>query len=242
MITRYYHRFNYVLAIVTSCLILFPCFVKAQVFSDSRWSQKTIIMGKYSPLFYEINVGANLSDRNYTADFLYFSVGYGKPSSGNDWTKFLSQPQQTSNGSKPDQPTEPSAPSQPTGSGRDSQASQPTPPSQPEMPAGGSLSGLHAGMVALGWQHYFNHAIGFHLQAGWGFVADFGSGDDDDSTGVSQGSNSENEESKKTFVYNGVPVQVGIDINMWERLVLQVGTTYMWKEKPYLTLGIGVTF
>jgi hypothetical protein len=50
------------------------------------------------------------------------------------------------------------------------------------------------------------------------------------------------EPTKDTFVYNTVPVQVGLDVSLWNNLIVSVGATYMWKEKPMVTLGIGVTF
>ena len=223
-----------------TCMPIFFSKADAQIFSDSSWDQKTVIMGKYSPLFYEPNVGANVSPDNYSADFIYFGIGYGKPSSSNEWRKFLSQQQQAETPpQQPSQPTQPSGPSSGNDGNTLQQPSQPSAPSAPE----GSMSGLHSGMIALGWQHFFNHIIGFHVQAGWGFIADFGSGDENSSKMQSNSSSSDKEEGgKKTFIYNGVPTQVGIDINLWENLTLQVGATYMWKESPYITVGIGVTF
>ena len=181
------------IAFSLTCMSLLASTADAQVFSDSRWDQNTVIMGKYSPLYYELNVGANVSPDNYSADFLYFSVGYGKPSTSNDWTKFLDQQEQT--GTPPSQPSQPSQPSSPPsgGSGTPPQPSQPSAPSTPE----GSVSGLHAGMIALGWQHYFNHVIGVHIQAGWGFVADFGSGDDSNQEMQNSSSSDKEEGGKK---------------------------------------------
>lgn len=219
------------------CLTLYCNNLNAQIFSTDRWGQKTVIMGKYSPLFYEINVGANLTGKEYYANFLYFSVGYGKPSANNKWDKYLSQ----NNGNSDSQPSQPSQPERPTRAPFYA-PSEPTQPSEPTAPTA-SMSGLHAGQIALGWQHFFNHWIGFHVQAGWGFVADFGSGDDkQDSSTLGSSDDKEEQQTKKTFVYNGVPTQAGIDFNLWQNLVLQVGATYMWKESPYFTLGLGVTF
>lgn len=225
------------------CLTLYCYNLNAQMLSTDHWNQKTVIMGKYSPLFYEINVGTNLTDKKYYADFLYFSVGYGKPSAQNEWSKYLTQ----NNGEINPQSSQPSPPSQPESPSRASfqASSEPIQPSEPTAPAAptASMSGLHAGQIALGWQHFFNHWIGFHVQAGWGFVADLGSDEDkqDNNTPNSSGDNEEQQD-KKTFVYNGVPTQVGIDFNLWQHLVLQVGAIYMWKERPYLTLGLGATF
>lgn len=255
--------------------------VQAQVFTDDDWEEKTLITAKWSPLYYELNIGANVVPDEEYADFIYFSVGYGKPSATNDWNKYLSSPTQgNTSGTQPTKPTQPTGPSGssgsgpgggPGGSGSPSEPSEPTMPTEPTAPAGangGSMDGLHAGLLGLGWKHFFNHAIGFHVQAGWGFVADLGSGDDQQQQGgsgsgsssststkfgtntgsqsssSSSSSSSSNQEqpTKDTFVYNTVPVQVGLDVSLWNNLIVSVGATYMWKEKPMVTLGIGVTF
>lgn len=90
------------------------------------------------------------------------------------------------------------------------------------------------GKVGLGWVHYFNHAIGFYTQVGWAFLGDFGSGDSSTSL--------DSDATKSTFIYNTVPVEAGICLNMWKHLHLQGGVTYMWKEIPLLTIGLGVNF
>ncbi len=208
------------------CMSLAALPVDAQIFSADRWDQKTLIMAKWSPLFYELNIGANICSNNYSADFIYFSVGYNKPSTSNEWKNYLDSPQQGMQ-------EQPSQPSKPSGSSGQQQPSQPSAPS-------GSMDGLHAGQIALGWQHYFNHVLGFHIQAGWGFVADFGS--DDDNQQQQQSNNSDEVQTKKTFIYNGVPVQAGLDLNLFNNFVLQVGASYMWKEIPVVTAGLGVTF
>ena len=102
-----------------------------------------------------------------------------------------------------------------------------------------STSGLHAGTIGIGWQHFFNHWIGFHMQAGWGFIADLGGGNSSESV---SSSSTDEEDTKSTFIYNTVPVQAGIDFNLWNNLELQVGATYMWKEIPIITIGLGVVF
>lgn len=91
------------------------------------------------------------------------------------------------------------------------------------------------GKIGLGWIHYFNHAIGFYMQSGWAFLGDFGSGA---STTTSVGGDT----SKSTFIYNTVPVELGLCLNMWKHLHVQGGVTYMWKEIPLLTVGLGFNF
>ena len=194
------------------CLCLSTNSARAQMFSDDDWDdQHFLIMGKYSQLFYELNFGITGSKESY-ADFVYFSVGYGKPNTKNAWRKFLPESQQSA------------------------------PTSKDEMLAkqDDSTSGLHAGTIGIGWQHFFNHWIGFHAQAGWGFIADLGGGNS--SSSVTTSSSSDEEETKATFIYNTVPVQAGIDFNLWNNFELQVGATYLWKEIPIITIGLGVVF
>lgn len=98
---------------------------------------------------------------------------------------------------------------------------------------------LHAGKVCVGWNHWFNHTIGGYIQAGWGFIADLSTGDE------------LTEEEKKlltdakqrsTFIYNTVPVELGVTLNLWTHYHVQAGVTYMWKEIPLLTVGVGYAF
>lgn len=55
----------------------------AQMFEgSSRWDdddESTLIVGKWSQLFYEVNVGWNVSDFEHYANFLYFGIGVGYP-------------------------------------------------------------------------------------------------------------------------------------------------------------------
>lgn len=191
------------------CCLLLPS--RAQMFSDDDWDdQHFLIMGKWSQLFYELNFGITGS-KDSNADFVYFSVGYGKPNTKNAWRKFLPESKQAA------------------------------PTSKDEMlnKQDDSTSGLHAGTIGIGWQHFFNHWIGFHMQAGWGFIADLGGGNSSESV---SSSSTDEEDTKSTFIYNTVPVQAGIDFNLWNNLELQVGATYMWKEIPIITVGLGVVF
>lgn len=199
---------------ITFILFSIPMVGNAQIFSDDDWEEeKTMIMGKWSQLFYELNVGINVDKGRYNdfADFVYISIGYGKPNTENAWRKFLPNSQQAAPGSKEEMMNR----------------------------TDDNTSGLHAGTIGLGWQHFFNHVIGFHIQAGWGFIADFGSGT---SSSTSTTTSTGEEEVKKTFIYNSVPVQAGLDLNLWKNLNLQVGVTYMWKEIPIITVGIGAAF
>lgn len=189
--------------------------VNAQMFSDDDWNEHFLIMAKWSQLFYELNFGITPST-DETANFVYFSIGYGKPTTKNAWRKFLPKSQQAA------------------------------PTSKEEMLAkkDDTTSGLHSGTIGIGWQHLFNHWIGFHIQAGWGFIADLGGGNSSSSTSTSSSSSTSTEttDTKSTFIYNSAPIQAGIDFNLWKHLELQVGATYMWKEIPIITLGIGVVF
>ena len=197
---------------ISLCLSFSTYEAQAQMFSDDSWDdQHFLVMGKWSQLFYELNFGITGSTSE-SADFVYFSVGYGKPNTKNAWRKFLPESKQ----------------------------SAPTNKDEMLSKQDDSTSGLHAGTIGIGWQHFFNHWFGFHAQAGWGFIADLGGGNS--SSSVTSSSSSDDEETKSTFIYNTVPVQAGIDFNLWNNLELQVGATYMWKEIPILTIGVGVVF
>lgn len=205
-------------------LIIFVCSVLSLAFSSkilahqmfegsADWedNERTLVMGKWSQLYYELNVGWNISHTgsygDNQANFLYFALGVGAPvNTENAWRKFLPQ--------------------------------QKIPDNEEEAELFGSMDtkDVYGGKLGLGWIHYFNHAIGMYSQLSWGFLADFGSPDDSTSTTSTDSS------SKKTFIYNTVPIEVGICFNMWGHLHVQGGVTYMWKEIPLLTIGIGATF
>lgn len=98
---------------------------------------------------------------------------------------------------------------------------------------------LHAGMVGAGWNHWFNHTWGIYAQAGWGFICDLSTGDDlitEEKALLSKSSE------KETFIYNTVPVELGLSLNLWQHYTVQAGVTYMWKEIPLLTIGLGYAF
>lgn len=196
-------------AIITLCLIsILSSTSKAQMFEASAdWedNEKTIAIGKWSQLFYELNVGWNIKKGDFNkADFLYFGLGVGFPSQENAWRKFL--------------------------------PSQKIPDNEEEAELFGSMStkDVYGGKLGMGWIHYFNHSFGMYTQLSWGFLADFGSPDETTS--------SSNTSSKKTFIYNTAPIEIGLCFNLWKHLHIQGGVTYMWKEIPLLTLGIGANF
>lgn len=197
-------------------LLVFCCifsvtynFTHAQMFeasADWKDGEKTIAIGKWSQLYYELNVGFSVKQDYEKADFLYFGLGVGYPvNTENAWRKFLPQ--------------------------------QKIPDNEQEAELFGSMDtkDVYGGKLGMGWIHYFNHTVGMYTQLSWGFLADFGSPDDDISS-------STDSSSKKTFIYNTVPVEVGICFNMWKHLHIQGGVTYMWKEIPLLTIGIGANF
>lgn len=194
---------------ITSLFASIPA--NAQMFDGSaRWDdddESTLIIGKWSQLFYEVNVGWNVSDFEHYANFLYFGIGVGYPvNTKNAWRKFLPKQQIPSN--------------------------------EEEAELFGSMNtdDVYGGKIGIGWIHYFNHSIGFYTQVSWGFLADFGSpADEDVSTTTSS-------KTKKTFIYNTVPVELGLCINCWKHLHLQCGATYMWKEIPLVTVGVGYAF
>lgn len=101
------------------------------------------------------------------------------------------------------------------------------------------MDDLYSGKICIGWNHWLNHVVGFYLQAGWGFVADLSTGADLPDDIVSQ---LESTESKGTFIYNTVPVEVGLTLNLWKHYQIESGVTYMWKEIPLLTIGVGYAF
>lgn len=173
-----------------------------------RWDDdhRVLLMGKWSQLFYELNVGYNVSKYEYYANFLYLALGVGYPvNTDNAWRKFL--PSQTI----------------------------PDNEEQAELYGSMDTDDVYGGKVGIGFIHYFNHSIGFYTQASWGFLADFGSPSDDSSESTT-------DSEKETFIYNTVPVELGICINVLGCLHMQGGITYMWKEIPLLTVGVGVIF
>ena len=202
-------RYKILVSLVLACVCLTP--VCGQVFTCGAWEQKNAVVLKMSQLYYEANVGINMKPGRHVADFIYLSFGYGNPTRRNAWRKFL-----------PDQDI-------PEG----------LPKTLQQKLAQSETDDLHAGKVGIGWNHWFNHVVGFYVQAGWGFIADLSTGDDlttEEKDMLSDGGE------KNTFIYNTVPVELGLTLNLWQHLNVQAGVTYMWKEIPLLTVGIGYAF
>lgn len=200
-----------ILAILVFAFSINSFSVKAQMFEASAdWedNERTIAIGKWSQLYYELNVGWNITKDNYSnkADFLYFGLGVGFPTLENAWRKFL--------------------------------PAQKIPDNEEEAELFGSMDtkDVYGGKLGMGWIHYFNHSVGIYTQLSWGFLADFGSPDDTSTISTTDSS------SKKTFIYNTVPIELGLCFNLWKHLHVQGGVTYMWKEIPLLTVGIGANF
>lgn len=196
------------MTIAIAVIFLLPNRATAQMFDayeDWEDNEKTILIGKWSQLYYEVNVGTNVTSGEEYADFIYLGLGLNwDVSTENAWRKFLPK--------------------------------QKIPDNEEEAALFGSMNtdDVYAGKIGLGWIHYFNHAIGMYAQASWGFLADFGSPSDDDT------STSTDSSGKKTFIYNTVPVEIGVCINCWKHLHIQGGITYMWKEIPLFTAGVGI--
>ena len=182
-----------------------------QVFSHDKWEQKNLFSVKVSQLYYEANVGINMRPQNISADFLYFAFGYGSPTKKNAWRKFLPERDMPEILTK----------------------------EQKEIFSQSGMDDLHAGKVGIGWNHWFNHFIGFYAQAGWGFIVDLSTGDDLPEEIVNKLGNGMD---KETFIYNTVPVELGLTLNVWNHYNVQAGVTYMWKEIPLLTVGVGYSF
>lgn len=183
----------------------------AQVFTHDEWGQKNLLSLKVSQLYYEANVGINIAPQKHTADFVFFALGYGNPTKKNAWRKFIPE-NEIPDGLPKDLKTKLSQ---------------------------SSTEDLHAGKIAVGWNHWFNHVVGFYAQAGWGFIADLSTGDDltDEEKALLTDA-----KERSTFLYNTVPVEVGVTLNLWRHYNVQAGITYMWKEIPLLTVGVGYTF
>lgn len=183
----------------------------AQIFTHGQWEQKNLVSLKVSQLYYEANVGINIAPQKRTADFVYFAFGYGSPTKKNAWRKFIPE-NEIPDGLPKDLKTKLSQ---------------------------SSTDDLHAGKVGVGWNHWFNHIVGFYAQAGWGFIADLSTGDDltDEEKALLKDAKERN-----TFIYNTVPAELGLTLNLWKRCHVQAGVTYMWKEIPLLTVGVGYSF
>lgn len=112
-------------------------------------------------------------------------------------------------------------------------------PEQQQVIKQSSTDFLHAGKIGAGWNHWFNHIFGMYTQVGWGYIFDLSKGDElpEDIT-----SKLKETEEKRTFIYNTVPIELGMTLNLWKHCHVQVGLTYQWKEIPLLTVGLGYAF
>ena len=185
--------------------------ISAQIFTSDVWEQNNLLSLKMSQLFYEINVGINVNSGKRSADFLYLAFGYGNPTKKNAWRKFI--PENNIPAGLPDD--------------LQTKLNQ------------SNTDDLHAGKVGVGWNHWFNHAVGCYAQVGWGFIADLSTGED--LTEEEKALLADAEE-KSTFIYNTIPVELGMSLNLWKHYHVQAGVTYMWKEIPLLTIGVGYAF
>lgn len=184
---------------------------RAQVFTNDVWEQKNLFSAKVSQLYYEATVGANLFPGKRSADFVYMAFGYGAPTKKNAWRKFTPE----------------------------NDIPESLPKALKEKLSKSGTDDLHAGKIGVGWNHWFNHIVGFYAQTGWGFIADLSTGDD--LTDSEKALLTDTKE-RSTFIYNTVPVELGVTLNMWTHYHVQAGVTYMWKEIPLLTVGVGYAF
>lgn len=198
-------------AIVCTLAALSVLSASAQVFTNDVWEQKNLVAIKVSQLYYEATIGANLFPERHYADFVYMAFGYGKPTKKNAWRKFMPE----------------------------NEVLDAWPKTLKEKLSNSSTDDLHAGMVSVGWNHWFNHMIGCYVQAGWGFIADLST--DDEFTDEEKTLMADAKE-KNTFIYNTVPIELGLTLNMWKHYNIQAGITYMWKEIPLFTFGVGYVF
>ncbi|MBO4907531.1 MAG: hypothetical protein J5486_10980 [Bacteroidaceae bacterium] len=101
-----------------------------------------------------------------------------------------------------------------------------------------STEHLYAGLIAAGWTHWFSNVLGLYGQIGWGFIADLSQ-----DNLASDLTNSElPTDEKTTFIYNTMPMETGLSIKPWKHWLAEIGVTYMWKEIPLLTIGLGYAF
>lgn len=103
--------------------------------------------------------------------------------------------------------------------------------------AGKGYRGLHALTYAIGWNQYLGRCISTYCQVGWATVIDLSSPPAEIDL-----SNLENGTEKKTLLYNTIPIEAGLSVDVWKGLTLQGGLTYYWKEIPLLTGGIAYAF
>ena len=197
--------------VITLFAIVSTVSVKAQVFTNDVWKESNCASLKMSQLYYEATIGVNLFPEKRTADFMYMAFGYGSPTKKNAWRKFMPE----------------------------TEILDSWPKTLKEKLSNSSTDDLHAGMISVGWNHWFNHVVGCYVQAGWGFIADLST---DDGLTEEEKTVLADAKDKSTFIYNTVPVELGLTLNLWTHYHVQAGVTYMWKEIPLLTVGVGYAF
>lgn len=197
--------------VITLFAIVSTVSVKAQVFTNDVWKESNCASLKMSQLYYEATIGVNLFPEKRTADFVYMAFGYGSPTKKNAWRKFMPE----------------------------TEILDSWPKTLKEKLSNSSTDDLHAGMISVGWNHWFNHVVGCYVQAGWGFIADLST---DDGLTEEEKTVLADAKDKSTFIYNTVPVELGLTLNLWTHYHVQAGVTYMWKEIPLFTVGVGYAF
>lgn len=197
--------------VITLFAIVSTVSVKAQVFTNDVWKESNCASLKMSQLYYEATIGVNLFPEKRTANFVYMAFGYGSPTKKNAWRKFMPE----------------------------TEILDSWPKTLKEKLSNSSTDDLHAGMISVGWNHWFNHVVGCYVQAGWGFIADLST---DDGLTEEEKTVLADAKDKSTFIYNTVPVELGLTLNLWTHYHVQAGVTYMWKEIPLFTVGVGYAF
>ncbi len=97
--------------------------------------------------------------------------------------------------------------------------------------------GLNAWKIGVGWNHWINHCLGGYVQMEWCCITDLS-----DDLSLTEEEQSMVHKDKKTFIYNTFPVEAGLTVNLWQHWHAQIGVTWLWKESPLLTAGIGYAF
>jgi hypothetical protein len=100
-----------------------------------------------------------------------------------------------------------------------------------------STKDLHAGMISVGVCREMVHRVSLYGQVGWGFVVDLSAATEEEKEALDSDNSGKN-----IFIYNTVPVELGVNVDVWKGWSIQGGITYLWKEIPLLTLGVGYVF
>lgn len=100
-----------------------------------------------------------------------------------------------------------------------------------------STRDLHAGMISVGVCREVMRRVSLYGRVGWGFVVDLSAATEEEKETLDSDNSGKN-----IFIYNTVPVEIGVSVNVWDGWSVQGGITYLWKEIPLLTLGVGYIF